>query len=145
MEHALLYVIAALGISIVVNLILKRIGISQIIGYILTGTVMVYAFNLRGLENSNELELLGEFGIVFLMFTIGLEISLAKMGSMKKQIFVNGFSQVVVTSIISYIIIHFLFNIDPISSIIISMAFALSSTAVVLSYLKSSKEIYTHP
>ena len=143
MDNTLLYVIVALGISIVVNLFLKRIGLSQIIGYIVTGTVMVYAFDLHEASHSHELEMVGEFGIVFLMFTIGLEISLAKMGSMKKEIFGNGIMQVGFTTVVVYFIAHYIFVLESTSAIIVSLAFSLSSTAVVLSYLKSSKEIYT--
>jgi CPA2 family monovalent cation:H+ antiporter-2 len=142
MQNALLYIIAALGISIVINIFLKRIGVSQIIGYIMTGTIIVYAFDLRHLNDSHALEMVGEFGIVFLMFTIGLEISLAKMGSMKKEIFGNGFLQVSLTAGVVYLLSYYLFSLDSKSSLIIALAFALSSTAVVLSYLKSSKEIY---
>jgi len=143
MDNTLLYVIAALGISIVVNIILKKLGISQIIGYIITGAVMVYGFDLRSVAHSHELELVGEFGIVFLMFTIGLEISLAKMGSMKKAIFGNGLLQVGLTTLGVFLLATQLFSLDITSAIIIALAFSLSSTAVVLSYLKSSKEIYT--
>jgi len=143
MDNTLLYVIVALGISIVVNIFLKKIGLSQIIGYIITGTIMVYTFDLREVGHSHELEMVGEFGIVFLMFTIGLEISLAKMGSMKKEIFGNGLMQVGLTTISVYFIGHYLFALESTSAIIIALAFSLSSTAVVLSYLKSSKEIYT--
>ncbi len=142
MENALLYVILTLGISIIVNIFLKRIGVSQIIGYILTGTIIVYAFDLKEASDSHALELVGEFGIVFLMFTIGLEISLAKMGTMKKEIFGNGFLQVSFSALIAYIMSFYLFGLDFKSSLIVSLAFSLSSTAVVLSYLKSSKEIY---
>jgi len=142
MENALLYVIVALGISLVLNIFLKKFGISQIIGYILTGTIIVYAFDLREVGHSHELEAVGEFGIVFLMFSIGLEISLSKMGSMKNEIFGNGFMQVGLTTLAVYLIGHYAFSLDSISSLIIAMAFALSSTAVVLSYLKSSKEIH---
>ena len=143
MENTLLYVIVALGISLILNIFFKKFGVSQIIGYIFTGTIIVYAFDLREASHSHELEMVGEFGIVFLMFTIGLEISLSKMGSMKKEIFGNGAMQVGFTALAVYAIAHYLFSIDTISSLIISMAFALSSTAVVLSYLKTSKEIYT--
>lgn len=143
MENTLLYVIVALGISIVINIFLKKFGISQIIGYILTGTIIVYAFDLRYMNDSHALEMVGEFGIVFLMFTIGLEISLAKMGSMKQKIFGNGMMQVGFTALVVYAISHYLFALDAKSSLIISLALALSSTAVVLSYLKSSKEIHT--
>jgi len=142
MENTALYVIAALGISIILNIFLKKLGVSQIIGYIMTGTIIVYAFDLREASHSHELEMIGEFGIVFLMFTIGLEISLAKMGSMKKEIFGNGFLQVALTAGVVYLLSHYLFSLDSKSSLIIALAFALSSTAVVLSYLKSSKEIY---
>jgi len=142
MEHALIFVIVGLGISIVLNILLKKIGISQIIGYIFTGTFMVYAFHLREASHSHELEMIGEFGIVFLMFTIGLEISLEKMNVMKKEIFGNGLMQVLFTALIVYLASHYGFGLESKSSIIIALAFSLSSTAVVLSYLKSSKEIY---
>jgi CPA2 family monovalent cation:H+ antiporter-2 len=142
MDSLLLYIVMALGVSTVLNLFLKRLGVSQIIGYILTGTIMVYTFDLRDMHNSSTLEHIAEFGIVFLMFTIGLEISLRKMNSMKVEIFLNGFMQVGFTALVVYAITHYLFSLDAISALIISLAFALSSTAVVLSYLKSSKEIY---
>ena len=142
MENLILYVIAALGISIVINIFLKKLGVSQIIGYIITGTIIVYAFDLKEASNSHTLEIVGEFGIVFLMFTIGLEISLAKMGTMKKEIFVNGFLQATSTALVLVAITHLGFGLPWQASIIISTAFALSSTAVVLSYLKTSKEIY---
>jgi len=142
MENALLYVIITLGISIVLNIFLKKIGVSQIIGYLFTGIIIVYAFDLRHVGDSHILEMIGEFGIVFLMFTIGLEISLSKMGSMKKEIFLNGFMQVLFTTISVYLITYYGFNFDAETSLIIALAFSLSSTAVVLSYLKSSKEIY---
>ena len=142
METVILYVIGALGISIVLNIFLKKMGVSQIIGYIMTGTIIAYAFDLRHMTDSHGLEMAGEFGIVFLMFTIGLEISLAKMGTMRKEIFVNGFMQATVTALLFFVITYYGFNLAFQASIIISTAFALSSTAVVLSYLKSSKEIH---
>ncbi len=142
MDSSLLYIVMALGVSTVLNLILKRFGISQIIGYILTGTIMVYALDLRYMNDSATLEHIGEFGIVFLMFTIGLEISLSKMNSMRNEIFFNGFLQVGFTALVVYGISHYLFSLESTSALILSLAFALSSTAVVLSYLKSSKEIH---
>lgn len=142
MDSTLLYIVIALGISTVFNLILKRYGISQIIGYIFTGAIIVYVFDLKEMNGSALLEHIADFGIVFLMFTIGLEISLAKMNRMKKEIFLNGFLQVILTALVVYMVSHYLFNLDSISAIILSLAFALSSTAVVLSYLKSSKEIH---
>jgi len=143
MEDSFVYIIVALGVSIVINIILKKIGISQIIGYILTGTIIAYAFDLHAARHSHELETIADFGIVFLMFTIGLEISLSTMGKMKTTIFLNGSMQVILTSIVAFLVSRYLIELDFTSSLIISLAFSLSSTAVVLSYLKSSKEIHT--
>jgi len=142
MEQALLFIIIALGLSTLVNIFLKRLGISQIIGYIATGTIMVYIFDLRHLSGEKALGDIAEFGIVFLMFTIGLEISLAKMNSMKNIIFTNGVLQVGLSSTLFYLISHYIFELASMPSLIVALAFSLSSTAIVLSYLKSSKEIY---
>ena len=142
MESILLYSVVALAISVIINLMLKKLGISQIIGYIFTGTVIAYGFDLHHAKESHLLELIGEFGIVFLMFTIGLEVSLAKMKQMKVEVFGNGFLQMGISATVFYLITHYGFNIDTSASIIIALALALSSTAIVLSHLKSSKEIY---
>ena len=143
MQDAILYISIALGISTVLNIVLKHYGISQIIGYILTGTVISYAFGTGGETHNKLLDEIGEFGIVFLMFTIGLEISLAKMNSMKQFIFGNGLMQVGLTSLAIYLISFYLLHLDFMTSLIIAFSFSMSSTAVVLTYLKSSKNIHT--
>jgi monovalent cation:H+ antiporter-2, CPA2 family len=143
MDSTLVYIVVTLAISVVINIILKKIGISQIIGYILTGTLVSYFFHLKGYADSKELQLAGEFGIVFLMFTVGLEISINKMRAMKRLIFTNGILQLTLTSIVFFCAAHYFFHLDTVGSIIVALAFSLSSTAVVLSHLKSSKEIYT--
>lgn len=142
MHETLLYGTIAMAISVILNLVLKRFGIPQIIGYIITGTIIVYAFDLRHAIHSEVLHMVGEFGIVFLMFTIGLEISIDKMKEMKRDVFFNGGLQVALTAIFIYLVCVYLFDIGVKTSLIISLAFSLSSTAVVLTYLKQSKEIY---
>ncbi len=141
MESALYYVTIALGFSIVLNLILKRFGVSQIIGYIFTGLAVAYAFDLRHMADSHTLEMIGEFGVVFLMFTIGLEVSLQRLGTMKRDVFFNGSLQVLITASIFFAIAYGLFHYSLATSLISAMALSLSSTAVVLSFLKSTKEI----
>lgn len=143
MQDAILYISIALGLSTVLNIVLKHYGISQIIGYILTGTIISYAFGTDGEAHNKLLDEIGEFGIVFLMFTIGLEISLSKMNSMKLFIFGNGLMQVGFTSFVLYLISFYLLHLDFMTSLIIAFSFSMSSTAVVLTYLKSSKNIHT--
>lgn len=142
MDHILLYAVSALAISVILNLMLRRIGVSHVIGYILTGTIIVYAFDLRYLNDSHLLEQIAEFGIVFLMFTIGLELSLPRLGALKQIVFVNGMLQVTMTAAIVFALAYLLFGIPLTTAIIVSMSFALSSTAIVLSFLKKSKEIH---
>ncbi len=141
MESALYYVTIAMGFSIVLNLILKRFGVSQIIGYIFTGVAVAYAFDLRHMADSHTLELIAEFGVVFLMFTIGLEMSLQRLGQMKTFVFFNGALQVLLTAGLFFVISYSLFGQSFEASLITAMALSLSSTAVVLSNLKSTKEI----
>ncbi len=143
MQNAILYISLALGLSTVINILLKHYGISQIIGYIFTGTVISYIFGFSEQTHSVILDEIGEFGIVFLMFTIGLEISLAKMNSMRQLIFGNGFLQVGLTALAIYAIAFYLLHLNFLTSIIIAFSFSMSSTAVVLTYLKNSKDIHT--
>ena len=76
-------IVAATSIALILNLILRKVHLPTIIGYILTGTLISYGFNFNGVNN-DSLELIAEFGIVFLMFTIGLEMSIDKIKKMKE-------------------------------------------------------------
>ena len=142
MENILVIIFFAIFIATSLNIILKKFGVSQIIGYILSGTIVSYVFHFNG-TSFHSLELIAEFGIVFLMFTIGLELNFDKIKKMKELLFVNGFLQVAISAIIIFTISYFIFKISSTVSIIISLAFSLSSTAIVLTYLKNSKDIYT--
>ena len=142
MEHILFTLFLTISIATVLNIILKRFGISHIIGYILTGTIISYGFNFNGVNN-DSLELIAEFGIVFLMFTIGLEMSVDKIKKMKEILLLNGFLQVSISAGLIYLVAYFIFGLSVEVSLIISLAFSLSSTAIVLTYLKHSKDIHT--
>ena len=142
MDNILIAIFLAISFATIFNIIFKRYGISHIIGYILSGTIISYIFNFNGID-IHSLELIGEFGIVFLMFTIGLELNFDKIRKMKEILLVNGFLQVILSTLVIFIISYFIFKLDFNTSIIISLAFSLSSTAIVLTYLKESKDIHT--
>lgn len=143
MDSVLVIIAMSLALASVINIVLAKFSISHIIGYIITGTLVSNFFDFNGSENLHSLELIGEFGIVFLMFTIGLEMSFAKLGKMKELIFVNGFVQVAVSSLVIFSIALYGFGLDVIPALIIALAYSLSSTAIVLPYLKKSKDIVT--
>ncbi|MFA6397094.1 MAG: cation:proton antiporter [Sulfurimonas sp.] len=142
MENLLLSIFLTVSIATVLNIILKRFGISHIIGYIATGTIISYIFGFNGIGN-DSLDLIGEFGIVFLMFTIGLELSLNKIKKMKEILLTNGLLQVISSVVVIFILSYNIFGLNFNTSIIIALAFSLSSTAIVLTYLKESKDIHT--
>jgi CPA2 family monovalent cation:H+ antiporter-2 len=142
METLLLSIFLTIAIATVLNIILKRFGISHILGYIATGTIISYLFGFNG-DGIASLNLIGEFGIVFLMFTIGLELSLEKIKKMKEILLTNGLLQVLFSVVVIFLLSFYLFNLNFNTSLIISLAFSLSSTAIVLTYLKESKDIHT--
>jgi CPA2 family monovalent cation:H+ antiporter-2 len=142
MDNILFTIFLGIFLATVFNLFFKKYGISHIIGYILTGTLISLLFDFNGLD-IHSLELIGEFGIVFLMFTIGLELSFEKIKKMKEILLANGLLQVVLSTLFIFVMSKFIFLLDFNTSMIISLAFSLSSTAVVLTYLKESKDIHT--
>ncbi len=143
MDSILVIVAISLALASVINIVLTKFSISHIIGYIITGTIVSNCFDFNGSGNLHSLELIGEFGIVFLMFTVGLEMSFSKLGKMKELIFFNGFIQVTISSLILFIVAFYMINLELITSLIIALSFSLSSTAIVLPYLKKSKDIVT--
>ena len=143
MDSTLIIIAVSLAIASVINIILAKFSISHIIGYIITGTIISNIFNFNGSANLNSLELIGEFGIVFLMFAIGLEMSFARLKRMRSLIFINGFMQIGLTALLILFITHYCLHVEFTSAIIIALAFSLSSTAIVVPYLKKSKDIIT--
>ncbi|WP_417332720.1 cation:proton antiporter [Halarcobacter sp.] len=134
-------IVWTLLIAIVVNLILKRFHLPTIIGYILTGTIIAYVFNLHAAVNNHDLKEIAEFGVVFLMFTIGLEFSLEHLKRMRKEVFFTGTLQIVVTTAFVISICMLIFGFDFRTSLIIGAALSLSSTAIVLKTYNENNEI----
>ena len=143
MDSILIIIAISLAIASVINIVLTKFSISHIVGYIITGTIISNLFDFNGSGDLASLDLIGEFGIVFLMFTIGLEMSFSKLKRLRNIIFINGFLQVVVSSVIIFLVAFYVIGLDMISAIIIALAFSLSSTAIVVTYLKKSKDIVT--
>jgi len=134
-------IVATIFIALVINLILKRFQLPTIIGYIFTGTIIAYVFNLHTAVNNHDLKEIAEFGVVFLMFTIGLEFSIEHLKKMKKEVFFTGSLQIIITTLFVFVISHFVLGIDLKSSLVIGAALSLSSTAIVLKTFNETKEI----
>jgi CPA2 family monovalent cation:H+ antiporter-2 len=134
-------IVAILFLSLVLNLVLKKLNISPIVGYIFTGMIVAVFTDFIHIDKDN-LSHIAEFGIVFLMFTIGLEFSVSHLKQMKKEVFVFGTLQVVLTTLFFTYISNLVFHLDMKSSIVIGSALALSSTAIVLKTLNDNGDIH---
>jgi len=134
-------IVATIFIALVINLILKKFHLPTIIGYIFTGTIIAYAFNLHDAVNNHDLKEIAEFGVVFLMFTIGLEFSIEHLKKMKKEVFFTGSLQIVITTLFVFLISHYIVGLDIKTSMVIGAALSLSSTAIVLKTFNETKEI----
>src|SRR5574343_1586605 len=96
LELTLLYLLAAV-LGVVGCRMLK---LPAMLGYLVVG-VVIGPNALALSQNSQGLRYLAEFGVVFLMFVIGLEFSLPKLKAMKRHVFGLGLSQVVLTVLIT--------------------------------------------
>jgi CPA2 family monovalent cation:H+ antiporter-2 len=142
MNDIILTLIFAVAIATVLNVALKRFGIPTVIGYILTGAIIGSAFHIH-VHGNEQLEHIAEFGIVFLMFTIGLEFSFSHLKNMRKEVFLYGMLQVVITGACLAIVANLILKIGYKSAIIVGTGLALSSTAIVLKMLNESGKIRT--
>ena len=134
-------IVSVLFISLIFNLTLKRFHISPIVGYIFTGMTVALFMDFIRIDHE-YLSHIAEFGIVFLMFTIGLEFSVNHLKKMKKEVFLFGSLQVILTAILFTFISNLVFSLDIKTSIVIGAALALSSTAIVLKVLNDNGDIH---
>ena len=89
--------------AVISGIILNKLKIPTIIGYIVTGVLTAYIFNFR-VEDSNDLSEIAEMGIVFLMFMIGLDFSFKKMSSIKQEVFLFGGLQIGLSILVFFFI-----------------------------------------
>ncbi len=132
-------IVIILGLSILIILVFQKLKLPAILGFLLAGIIAgPYAFNL--ISSQHEVELLSEIGIIFLLFVIGIELSLKGLASIKRIIFLGGGLQVGGTILISAGI-SYLIGLPVNTSIFIGFLFSLSSTAIVLKLLQERGEI----
>ncbi len=139
MDTILTAMLGVMAIAILINLFLKKFQIPTIIGYIFTGVIIINIFSF--IQYNHNLAHIAEFGIVFLMFMIGLEFSISRLNSMKSFVFLNGFLQFIITAGIIFLFSNYLLGFPEKTAIIFGSALALSSTAIVLKYLNDNNQI----
>ncbi|MFV9870308.1 MAG: cation:proton antiporter [Anaplasma ovis] len=136
MSHAsyLLDVVLLLSAAVVVVVVFGKLRISPVLGYFVAGAA-IGQHGLQLVESSAIISSLGEFGVVFLLFLIGIELTFERLAAMRLHVFGFGTMQVIVTAALIWCIAR-AFGVDYESSVVIGGALALSSTAIVLQVLQ---------
>ncbi len=136
----LLAVVIVLACAIGVLFIGKKIHIPFIIGYFFTGMI-VGPFGLH-LITEEQVAVLAELGVILLMFTIGLEISLKNLLSMKKVVLIGGGLQVVITTVLIWLALQ-MAGLPSNTALFLGMMVSSSSTAIVLNIYQSKGQMAT--
>ncbi len=147
MFSALELTLILLGAGVLGVVAFRMMHLPPMLGYLLVGVVVgPYGF---GIVHENETtNRLAEFGVVFLMFSIGLEFSLPKLSSMRKTVFGLGMAQVLLTlaasMLFGWLTAHLLPQLSNISwraAFALGGALAMSSTAIVSKLLTERLEL----
>lgn len=131
--------IILLGFAVITVLALRRVRLPPILAYLGTG-MLVGPHGLGWITNTDETRTLAEYGVVFLLFTLGLEFSLSQLMAMRRDVLLLGSCQVL-AAIIGAGAVAWLAGATPGAAIALGGALAMSSTAIVIKQLKEQAEI----
>ncbi len=139
-DHGFLQTAVVLLLAAVIAVPLaKRWRLGAVLGYLGAGA-LIGPSGLRLIGNSELIEQLSEFGIVLMLFVIGMELSPQRLWVMRRAVFGHGSLQMVGTTLLIALAAH-LAGPDWRTSLVIGMGLALSSTAIGLQLLAERKEL----
>jgi monovalent cation:H+ antiporter-2, CPA2 family len=138
-SQSLQLILVLLGSSVVAVIACRRLRLPPILGYVVVG-VAVGPNALALVPNSADVRSLAEFGIVFLMFSIGLEFSLPQLNAMRRAVFGLGLAQVALTTAAAMVTLHF-FGYGALAGLALGGALAMSSTAIASKMLAERNEL----
>ncbi|NDW04272.1 monovalent cation:proton antiporter-2 (CPA2) family protein [Jiella pacifica] len=145
MEHGssaiFLEVILLLGVGVVAGTLFKRIGLGTVLGYLAAGILMGPVLRLIG--EGEQILSIGELGVVFLLFIIGLELKIDRLWALRRQIFGLGLAQVMVGGLLLAVAAWLLAGLGIAAAIIVGFGLALSSTAFGMQLLDEAGETNT--
>lgn len=138
----LLQITIFLGAALLLVPLGKHLGIATVLGYLFTGILLGPSI-LNIASDANAILHMADFGVILLMFLIGLELQPQRLWQLRHSIFVMGSLQVVLTGIVLIAVIILLFKLDIASGFVLGFALALSSTAFVLQLLAEKQQLST--
>jgi CPA2 family monovalent cation:H+ antiporter-2 len=135
----LLQILILLTASVFVVAGVRKLALPAILGYLAVG-MLLGPHALRLVVDNDTTRLLADFGVVFLVFTLGLEFSLPRLLAMRWEVLGVGGAQVAVTTAIVAAGAVVLFDVAGAAAIVIGGAVAMSSTAIIISQLTEQSE-----
>ncbi|SDW32775.1 monovalent cation:proton antiporter family protein [Nitrosomonas oligotropha] len=132
-------VLILLAVSVLAVVVFRLLRLPPMLGYLLAG-VSIGPYALGWIADSDETRHLAEFGVVFLMFSVGLEFSLPKLITMKRIVFGFGTAQVAIC-ILLVMAIAWMLALDWRTGLVLGGALAMSSTAIVSKILAERAEL----
>lgn len=128
------------GISGLIIYVLGKFKIPAVVGFLIAGTI-IGPHGTALIKEPQQVELIAEIGVILLMFTIGVEFSIPRLFSLKKEVFLYGSLQVLLTIIFVSLISQIALNTALNLSIFYGFIVALSSTAIVMKLLSDRGEL----
>ncbi|HHW19665.1 cation:proton antiporter [Thermodesulfovibrio thiophilus] len=128
------------GVSGLIIYLLGKIKIPSVVGFLIAGAI-IGPYGMAFIKEPQDVEVIAEIGVMLLMFTIGIEFSIPRLMSLKKEVFLFGSLQVITTIIVITLISLLAFNISLNISIFYGFIVALSSTAIVMKLLFDRGEL----
>jgi len=128
MDH-LVQIILLLGVAVAIMVVFQRLHVPSSLGYLLAGLILG-PHTVGPTVHVPEFEVLAEFGVVFLLFSIGLNYSLPQLHAMRHQILGLGTAQVVLTTAVVSLLL-WLCGLDPVVAFVIGAVFAQSSSTII--------------
>ncbi|MBB5019469.1 CPA2 family monovalent cation:H+ antiporter-2 [Chitinivorax tropicus] len=141
MHGALPATLILLAASVLAVVACRQLKLPALLGYLLVG-IIIGPNALALLEDSADTAYLAEFGIVFLMFSIGLEFSLPKLKALRRAVFGLGLGQVVLTILLT-LPLALLGKLSLPATVALGGILAMSSTAIVSTILNERLELTT--
>ena len=139
MDDSLHLALILLAAAVMVVILFRSFKLPAMLGYLLVG-IIIGPHGLGLIPDTEGTRNLAEIGVVFLMFSIGLEFSLAKLTTMRRIVFGLGAAQVVLT-LAAVVAAMTLAGIDWRTGIVLGGAVAMSSTAIVSKMLADKLEL----
>jgi monovalent cation:proton antiporter-2 (CPA2) family protein len=131
LEIALIYLAAA----IVAVPIAKRIGLGSVLGYLIAG-ILIGPYALGVVGDQTDVMHFAEFGVVMMLFLVGLELQPSRLWTLRHSILGLGGLQVVITAAAIFAFCYWFFAMHWQTALAIGLMLALSSTAIVLQSLE---------